>query len=167
MKRKPVKHGPRAYSELIRSDILGPSSSKSSRAPALRPSLPPAITRPLVLRPSPPSVIQPSHRGPPVVKPTRKELQARVEALSRKRTSVKQKPQASPERSLPARGKTPKLGASSPSLFAKEQGSPAKARMKGQASSPLAEVPKVSCDAPNPGGPVDNLSTREKFVDVG
>ena len=153
MKRKPVKCGPRTSSMLIRLNILGLSSSKSSRPPTLRPS--------------PPYVMQTSHKGPPIVKPTREEFLARVEALSRKRRSVKQKPQASPERSLPARGKTSKLGATSPSLSAKEQWSPSKARMKGQASSPLAEVPKVSCDAPNPGGPINNPSTRKKFVDVG
>ena len=38
VKRKLVKHGLRAYSELIRLDILGPSGSKSSRPPSLRPS---------------------------------------------------------------------------------------------------------------------------------
>ena len=64
VKQKLVKHGPRAYSELIRSDIPGPSSSKASRPPAFMPS--------------PPSVMQPFHGGPPVVKPTREELQARV-----------------------------------------------------------------------------------------
>ena len=56
---------------------------------------------------------------------------------------MKRKLEASPERSLPARSKTPKLGASSPSPSAKEQGSPAKARMRGQALSPLAEVSKA------------------------
>ena len=42
-----------------------------------------------------------------------------------------------------ARGKTPKLGASSPSPSAKEQGSPAQALVRGLASSSLAEVPRV------------------------
>ena len=53
---------------------------------------------------------------------------------------MKRKPHTSPERSLPARGKTPKLGVSSPSPSAKEQGSPVNAGLRGQAPSPLAEV---------------------------
>ena len=58
------------YYELIRSDIPGSSGSKSSR--------------PATLRPSPPSVMKFSHDGPPVVKPTKGELQARVETLSQR-----------------------------------------------------------------------------------
>ena len=38
VKRKLVKGAPRAYSELIKSDIPRPLGSKSSRPPALRPS---------------------------------------------------------------------------------------------------------------------------------
>ena len=49
------------YSELIRSDIPGPSGVNPSRPPALRPSLP--------------SVMKPSREGPSAVKPTREELQ--------------------------------------------------------------------------------------------
>ena len=78
-----------------------------------------------------------SHEGPPTVKPTWEELRARVEVLSRRRRSAKRKPEASPERSLPARGKTPRLGASSPSSSAKIQ-------VKDQALPPLAEVPRVT-----------------------
>ena len=64
-----------------------------------------------------------SSEGPPAVKPTREELQAHVELLVKKRRSVKRKAQDPPERSHPARGKTPKLGASVlPSPF-KERGS--------------------------------------------
>ena len=40
VKWKPVKCAPRAYSELIRLDIPGSSSLKSSRPLALRPSSP-------------------------------------------------------------------------------------------------------------------------------
>ena len=47
VKWKLVKCGPRMYSEIIRSNILEPSGVKSSRPPALRPS--------------PPSVMKPSH----------------------------------------------------------------------------------------------------------
>ena len=75
VKRKLAKFLSHAYSELIRSDISGSSSSKSSR--------------PATLRPSPPSVMKFSYDGPPVLKPTKGELQARVETLSRRSRSVK------------------------------------------------------------------------------
>ena len=117
VKRKLVKCAPCVYSELIRSDIPRSSGSKSSQPPTLRPS--------------PPSVTKSNHEGPPAVKPTREELQALVEALLRRRQSAKRKPEASPKRSHPDWGKTPKLGASSPS-------SSTKIRVKGQALSPLA-----------------------------
>ena len=67
----------RAYTELIRWDIPGSSGSKSSRLSTLRSS--------------PPSVMKFSHKRPPVVKPTKGELQARVETLSRRSRSVKRK----------------------------------------------------------------------------
>ena len=67
VKRKLAKCLPRTYSELIRSDIPGSSGSRSSR--------------PATLRPSPPSVMKFTHDGPPVVKPTKGELLARVETL--------------------------------------------------------------------------------------
>ena len=60
VKRKLAKCLPRAYSELIRSDIPGSSGSKSSH--------------PATLRPSPPSVMKFSHDGPLVIKPTKGEL---------------------------------------------------------------------------------------------
>ena len=101
VKRKLAKCLPRAYYELIRSDISGSSGSKSSR--------------PSTLRPSPPSVMKFSHDRPPVVKPTKGELQARVETLSRRSRSVKRKPQDSLERSHPTWGKAPRLGTSSSS----------------------------------------------------
>ena len=78
VKRKLAKCLPRAYFELIRSDIPGSSGSRSSR--------------PATLRPSPPSVMKFSHDRPPIVKPTKGELQARVETLSRRSWSVKRKP---------------------------------------------------------------------------
>ena len=77
VKRKLAKCLPHAYSELIRSDISGSSGSKSSRPPTLRPS--------------PPYVIKFSHERPLVVKPTKGELQAQVETLSRRPRSVKRK----------------------------------------------------------------------------
>ena len=84
VKRKLAKCLPRAYSELIRSDIPGSFGSKSSR--------------PSTLRPSPPSVMNFSYERPPVVKPTKGELQAWVETLSRSR-SAKHKSQDSLEKS--------------------------------------------------------------------
>ena len=110
VKRKLAKCLPRAYSELIRSDILGSSGSKSSR--------------PSTLRPSPPSVMKFSHERPPVVKSTKGELRARVETLSRRPQSVKRKSQDSLEKSHPAWGKAPRLGtsSSSPSAHVQVQG---------------------------------------------
>ena len=76
---------PRAYSELIRSNVPGSSGSRSSHL--------------ATLRPSPPSVMKFSHDEPPVVKPTKGELLARVETLSQKSWSVKRKTLDSPEKS--------------------------------------------------------------------
>ena len=112
----------RAYSELIRSDIPGFSGSRSSR--------------PATLRPSPPSVMKFSHDGPPIVKPTKGELQARVETLSRRSQSVKQKPLDTHEKGHLAWGKAPRLGtsSSSPSTHV---------RVQGQVLPPPAEVPRA------------------------
>ena len=119
VKRKLAKCLLRAYFELIRSDILGSSGLKSSR--------------PAALRPSPPSVMKFSHDGPPFVKLTKGELQARVETLSRRSRSVKQKPLDSLKRGHPAWGKAPRLGTpfSSPS---------AHVQVQGQVLPPPAEV---------------------------
>ena len=92
---------PRPYSELIRSDIPGPSSLRSTRSAALRPS--------------PPSTMKFSPVGPSASKPIKGDLLARVETLSRKSWSVKQKTSDSIEKDRPAWGKVPKLGASSSS----------------------------------------------------
>ena len=73
---------------------------------------------------SPPRLaMETSPEGPAVVKPTREELQSRVELLVKKRRSAKRKAQAPPQSSHPARGKIPKLGTLVPSSPAKEQGS--------------------------------------------
>ena len=77
VKRKLAKCLSRSYSEHIRSDIPGSFGSKSSR--------------PSTLRPSPPSITKFSYERPPVVKPTKGELQARVETLSKRSRSVKRK----------------------------------------------------------------------------
>ena len=105
VKRKLAKCLPHAYSKLIRSDISGSSGSNSSR--------------PSTLRPSPSSGMKFSHERPPVVKPTKGELQARVETLSRRPRSVKRKSQDSLEKSHLAWGKAPRLGTSSSSPSAR------------------------------------------------
>ena len=114
VKRKLAKCLPRPYSELIRSDIPGSSGSRSSR--------------PATLRPSPPSVMKFSDDGPPVVKPTKGELLARVETLSWRSRSVKRK--------NPDSLKVSRLGtsSSSPSTHV---------RVQGQVSLPPTEVPKA------------------------
>ena len=80
----------RPYSELIRSDILGPSSLRSTRFAALRPS--------------PPSAMKFSPVGPSATKPTKGELLARVEMLSRKSRSLKRKNSDSVEKDRPDLG---------------------------------------------------------------
>ena len=45
VKRRLVRFHPRAYSELIRSDIPGPSDAKPTRLPVLR-SSPPSVMKP-------------------------------------------------------------------------------------------------------------------------
>ena len=112
---------PRPYAELIKSDIPGSSSSRSAHSAALRPSLPPATKfspiEPSVaaLRPSPPSIMKVSAVGPSAAKPTRGELMAQLETLSRKPRSVKRKTSNSVEKDRPASAKVLKLGASSSS----------------------------------------------------
>ena len=92
---------PRPYAELIKSDFPGPSSLSSTHS--------------TVLRPSPPSTMKISPIGPSVAKPTKGELLARLETLSRKPRSVKRKTLDSVEKDRPALVKVPKLGASSSS----------------------------------------------------
>ena len=127
VKRKLAKCLPHAYSELIGSDIPESSGLKSSR--------------PSTLRPSPPSVMKFYHDRPPVVKPTKGELQARVETLSWRSRSVKGKPQDSLERSHPTWGKAPRLGTSSSSPSAH-------VRAQGQVSPSPAEVQRAPSSQP-------------------
>ena len=89
----------RSYAELIKSDIPGPLSSRSARSAALRSSTPPTM--------------KVSPTGPFAAKPTKGELLARLETLSRKPRSVKRKALDSAEKDRPALVKVPKLGASS------------------------------------------------------
>ena len=118
---------PCPYAELIKSDIPGPSSSRSARSAALRPS--------------PSSTMKVSPIGPSAVKPTKGDLLARLETLSRKPRSVKRKTLDSVERGRPTLVKVPKLGASSSSPSTHF-------RKPEQALSPLVEAPKVLSSQP-------------------
>ena len=113
---------PRPYAELIKFDIPGPSSSRSAHSAALRPS--------------PSSIMRVSPIGPSASQPTKGELLAQLETLSRKPRSVKLKTPGSAEKDRPALAKVPKLGASSSS-------SSIPVRKPEQALSPPAEVPIV------------------------
>ena len=88
----------------------------------------------------PPPAMKTSLWEPLVVKPTRGELQTRVELLVKKNRSVKRKAQDPPKSSLSARGKAPKLGVSVPKSPIKERVSHAQVRVRGQALPSLAEV---------------------------
>ena len=105
MKRKLVKYAPRAYSELIRSDISGSSGARPTRLPFLRSSPLSIMKRPV------PKSSSPSVSGPLTAKPTRGELRSLLEVLAKKKMSMKRKPPILPEGCPPARGKTLKVGA--------------------------------------------------------
>ena len=92
-----AKYPPRPYMELIKSNIPCPPSSRSARS--------------AVLRPSPPSTMKVSPIGPSAAKPTKGELLARLETLSRKPRSVKWKTLDSVEKDWSALVKVSKLGA--------------------------------------------------------
>ena len=98
----------RPYAELIKLDIPGPSSLSSAHS---------ATSRPL-----PPSTMRVSPIGPSVATPTRGELLAQLETLSRKPRSVKRKTSGSFEKGRPTSAKVLKLGASpsSPSTLIRE-----------------------------------------------
>ena len=91
----------RPYAELIKSDIPGPSNLRSARFTASRPS--------------PPSTMGGSPIGPSVATPTRGELLAQLETLSRKPRSAKRKTSGSTEKDRLVLAKVKKLGASSSS----------------------------------------------------
>ena len=91
----------RPYAELIKSDVPDPSSSRSSRSAAMRPS--------------PPSTMNVPPIGPSAAKPTRGELLAQLEMVSQKPRSRKRKTLDCVEKDRPASVKIPKLGASSSS----------------------------------------------------
>ena len=97
------------YTELIKSGIPSPSSLKPAR--------------PAALRPSPPSTMRVSPVRPSAATPTRGELLAQLETLSRKPRSVKRKTSGFAEKGRPTLAKVPRLGesSSSPSLGPKKR----------------------------------------------
>ena len=109
----------RPYAELIKLNIPGPSSLSSARS---------AASRPL-----PPSTMRVSPIGPSAATPTRGELLAQLETLSRKPRSVKQKTSGSSEKDRPTSAKVLKLGASPSSPFTH-------VRESEQAPSPPSEA---------------------------
>ena len=121
---------PRPHAELIKSNILGPSSSRSARS--------------AVLRPSPPSTMKVSPIGLSAAKPTKGELLAQLETLTRKPLRVKRKTLDSVEKDRPALIKVSKLGASSssPSTLI---------RKPERVQSPPAKAPTVLSLQPRSG----------------
>ena len=127
----------RSYAELIKSDIHGPLSLRSARSAALRSSTPPTM--------------KVSPTGPFAAKPTKGELLAQLETLSRKPRSVKRKALDSVEKDRPASVKVPKLGASSsspskdPKVLSLQSRSGSTAKAKGSSGraieQPLAVMP--------------------------
>ena len=144
VKRWLVRCHPRAYYELIRSDIPGPSGAKPARLPALRSS--PSS----VMKPSLPHVSKSSSYfalEPLIAKPTRGELLARLEVLAKKKRSVKRKTQASPKGCPPARVKILKVGVSSSPSSTVGVGD-----SSGRAAEPPLEVLPISIWSPTPQG---------------
>ena len=83
VKRKLVKCAPRAYFEIIRSDIPGPFGARPARLPFLRPS-PLSVMKPSVSKSHSPPVSEPL-----IAKPKWGELRARLKVLAKKKRSVK------------------------------------------------------------------------------
>ena len=115
------------YAELIKSDIPGPSNLRSACSTASRPS--------------PPSTMIVSPIGPSAANPTRGELFAQLETLSRKPRSAKRKTSGSTEKDRPVLEKVQKLGASSfsPSTHV---------RKPERAPSPSSEAPTTLSSQP-------------------
>ena len=139
-----AKCPPHPYADLIKSDIPGPSSSRSAHSAALRPS--------------PPSSMRVSPIGPSAAKTTKGELLVQLETLSRKPRSVKRKTLGSTEKDRPALAKVPKLGVSSSS-------SSTPVRKPEQALSLPAEVPKVLSSQPLFGSAAKAKSPSGKAVE--
>ena len=163
LKRKLVKYAPRAYSELIRSDIPGSSSARAARLHFLR-SSPISVMKPPVPKSSSPSVSKPL-----TAKLTWGELRFRLEVLEKKKRSVKRKPPSSPEDYPPARDKTLKVGTSpSPSSIVGARDS------LRRADEPPFEVLPISVwsptsrgAAPPPTMPDEVTGNRDCFEAVG
>ena len=119
----------RPYAELIKSDISGPSSLKPARSDALRPS--------------PPANMRVSPTGPSTSNPTKGELLAQLETLSRKPRSVKWKTSGFTEKDLPVLAKVQKLGASSSSPSTH-------VRKPERAHSPPSKAPTTLSSQPLP-----------------
>ena len=117
----------RPYTELIKSAISGPSNLKPAR--------------PTALRPSPPPSKKVSPIGPSASTPTKGELLAQLETLSRKPRSVKRKNSGFADKDRPDFAKVPRLGASSSSL-------PTPAQKSERVQSPAAEAPIVLSSQP-------------------
>ena len=113
---------PRPYAELIKSDIPGPSSSRSARSDALSPS--------------PPSTMRVSPIELFAANPTKGELLAQLGRMSRKPRSVKWKTLGSAKKDRPVLAKVPKLRASSSYLSTH-------VRKQERAQSPSVEAPTV------------------------
>ena len=128
VKWKLAKCRQRVYFELIRLNIPRSSAVSPSRAPASEPSLP--------------FFIKTSCDGPSIVRPTQKELQARVESLAKKKRSVKRRAQAPLESSMAIQGKVPRLGAPSPPSSTKGWGSPDQVPARGQNPPSVVEESK-------------------------
>ena len=126
----------RPYAELIKSDIPGPSSLRSTRSSTSRPS--------------PPSTLGVSILGLTAATPTKGEILVHLGAMSQKPRSAKRKKSSSSEKDRPVPAKVKKLGASLTSL----------AREPERASSPLAEAPLVLSSPPlsKPDVEAKNLS---------
>ena len=90
----PARH----YAELIRSDILSPSSLRSARS--------------FASRPLPAAALGSSPTGLTAATPTRREILVHLGATSRKPQSVKRKKTSSTEEDRPVSAKVQKLGAS-------------------------------------------------------
>ena len=163
VKRKLTKCASHAYSELIRSDMTGPSGERPAQLPFLR-SSPLSVMKPHASKSSSPSVSEPL-----IAKPTWGKLRAHLEVLAKKKRSVKRKPPTSLEGYPPARGKILKVGASSsPSSAVGARDS------SGRAVEPPLEVlpisiwsPMLQGTAPPPAMPNEVTGDRDCFEAIG
>ena len=153
MKRKLVKCAPRAYSELIKLDILGSSGVRPARLHFLRSSPLSVMKRPV------PKSSSPSASEPLTAKHTKGELQSRLEVLAKKKRSVKRKPPGSPNGCPPARGKTLKVGASPSPSSAVGAGD-----SSGRADEPPLEVLPILVRSPTSRGAAPPLTMSDEVT---